>query len=40
MSLLGRGLLPAILLFGIYVIVNGHLSPGGGFSGGAVLAAD
>ncbi len=37
MSLLGRGLLPAILLFGIYVIVNGHLSPGGGFSGGAVL---
>ena len=37
MSLLGRGLLPAILLFGIYVTVNGHLSPGGGFSGGAVL---
>ena len=33
----GRGLLPAILLFGIYVTVNGHLSPGGGFSGGAVL---
>ena len=30
-------LLPVILLFGVYVILNGHLSPGGGFSGGAVL---
>lgn len=28
-----------ILLFGIYVVLNGHLSPGGGFSGGAVLGA-
>ncbi len=35
----GRSLLPVILLFGIYVVVNGHLSPGGGFSGGAVLGA-
>lgn len=34
-----RFLLPAILLFGVYVIVNGHLSPGGGFSGGAILGA-
>lgn len=38
-SLLGRRLLPVILLFGIYVMVNGHLSPGGGFSGGAILGA-
>ena len=38
-SLLGRGLLPVILLFGIYIVLNGHLSPGGGFSGGAVLGA-
>ena len=36
-NLLGRSLLPVILLFGVYVILNGHLSPGGGFSGGAVL---
>lgn len=28
---------PVILLFGIYVILNGHLGPGGGFSGGAIL---
>lgn len=34
-----RILTPLILIFGIYVIVNGHLSPGGGFSGGAVLGA-
>ncbi len=30
---------PCILLFGIYVILNGHLSPGGGFSGGAIMGA-
>ncbi len=32
-------LIPVIFLFGIYVIVNGHLSPGGGFSGGAIIGA-
>ncbi|SHJ12885.1 multisubunit sodium/proton antiporter, MrpB subunit [Dethiosulfatibacter aminovorans DSM 17477] len=32
-------LYPFILITGIYVTVNGHLSPGGGFQGGAVLAA-
>ena len=31
--------IPIILVFGIYVILNGHLSPGGGFSGGAILGA-
>lgn len=35
----GRRLMPVIFLFGAYVVVNGHLSPGGGFSGGAVLGA-
>ena len=34
-----RLLLPLILIFGIYILLNGHLSPGGGFSGGAVLGA-
>ncbi len=34
-----RLLVPAILLFGIYIILNGHLSPGGGFSGGAIMGA-
>lgn len=32
-------LVPVIFLFGIYVILNGHLSPGGGFSGGAMIGA-
>ena len=30
---------PAILMFGIYIVLNGHLSPGGGFSGGAIIGA-
>lgn len=30
---------PVIFVFGIYIILNGHLSPGGGFSGGAVLGS-
>jgi multicomponent Na+:H+ antiporter subunit B len=28
-----------IVIFGIYVILCGHLGPGGGFSGGAVIGA-
>jgi multicomponent Na+:H+ antiporter subunit B len=31
-------LYPFIILFGLYVIVNGHNTPGGGFQGGAILA--
>ncbi|KAA6186068.1 sodium:proton antiporter [Thiohalocapsa marina] len=34
-----RLLVPLILLLGAYVIVNGHLTPGGGFQGGAILAS-
>ena len=34
-----RLLTPLIFIFGAYIILNGHLSPGGGFSGGAVLGA-
>lgn len=32
-------LVPIIMIFGIYVILNGHLGPGGGFSGGAIIGA-
>ena len=28
-----------IFLFGIYIIVFGHLTPGGGFAGGVILAS-
>jgi len=34
-----RLLIPFIQLFGLYVIVHGHSSPGGGFQGGVILAA-
>ena len=30
---------PLIFLFGVYVILNGSISPGGGFSGGAIMGA-
>jgi multicomponent Na+:H+ antiporter subunit B len=32
-------LVAMIMIFGCYVILNGHLGPGGGFSGGAILGA-
>lgn len=32
-------LVPIVMLFGIYIIFNGHLSPGGGFAGGAIIGA-
>ncbi len=32
-------LFPIIVLFGAYIILNGHLSPGGGFQGGAVIGS-
>jgi multicomponent Na+:H+ antiporter subunit B len=35
---LGVGLTPPTVLFGIYVVVHGHLTPGGGFQGGVILA--
>ena len=31
--------IPIVFIFGVYVVLNGHLSPGGGFSGGAILGA-
>lgn len=31
-------LYPLIILYGLYIIYNGHLTPGGGFQGGAILA--
>jgi multisubunit Na+/H+ antiporter MnhB subunit len=27
-----------ILIFGIYIVLHGHLSPGGGFAGGVIIA--
>ena len=32
-------IVPVIFLVGIYIFINGHLTPGGGFQGGAVIAS-
>lgn len=32
-------IVPVAVLFGIYVVLNGHLGPGGGFSGGAIIGS-
>ncbi len=32
-------IIPFIQLYGIFVILHGHLSPGGGFAGGAIIGA-
>ncbi|MCR4655033.1 MAG: hypothetical protein K5770_02190 [Lachnospiraceae bacterium] len=34
-----RVLVPVIFLWGFCIILNGHLSPGGGFSGGAIIGS-
>jgi multicomponent Na+:H+ antiporter subunit B len=36
--LVGYLVLPLVVVVGIYVIAHGHLTPGGGFQGGIVLA--
>lgn len=32
-----RSLLPVVLIFGVYIITYGHLTPGGGFQGGMAI---
>jgi len=34
-----RFLFPLILFFGAYIFIHGHLTPGGGFQGGAIIAS-
>jgi len=34
-----RFLFPFILLLGAYIFIHGHLTPGGGFQGGAIIAS-
>jgi multicomponent Na+:H+ antiporter subunit B len=31
-------MIPSIFLLGIYIILHGHLTPGGGFAGGVLIA--
>lgn len=39
LRLMSRFLFPIMVLFGFYVILNGHLSAGGGFAGGAIIGS-
>ena len=39
LNLIVRVITPCIQLFGIYVIANGHLAPGGAFAGGTIVAS-
>lgn len=39
LDLVARKLAPFMLLFGFYLLTYGHLSPGGGFQGGVVIAS-
>ncbi|MEE9323487.1 MAG: MnhB domain-containing protein [Candidatus Aenigmarchaeota archaeon] len=34
-----KGMFPFIILFGLFIIFHGHLSPGGSFPGGAIVAS-
>jgi len=38
-SVICRMVVPFIQIYGLYIIFYGHLSPGGSFSGGSILAA-
>ncbi len=39
LTIAAKLLIPVALIFGIYIILCGHLGPGGGFSGGAIIGA-
>lgn len=39
LKMAAKVLTPLIMMFGIYVILCGHLGPGGGFSGGSIIGA-
>jgi multicomponent Na+:H+ antiporter subunit B len=36
---LALGLIPGLIALGVYIVVHGQITPGGGFQGGVILAA-
>lgn len=39
LEIVARLLIPLVQLFGAYILFHGHLSPGGGFSGGTIIGS-
>ncbi|QUH25653.1 MnhB domain-containing protein [Serpentinicella alkaliphila] len=37
--IISRFVIPYIYLYGIYVVIHGSISPGGGFAGGAIIGS-
>lgn len=38
-KMISRIVIPFMIVYGIFIVLFGHISPGGGFSGGAILGA-
>ncbi len=38
-KMVAKHLIPFLLIFGVYIVLNGHISPGGGFAGGAIMGS-
>lgn len=38
-QVVAKYLIPFLLIFGVYIVLNGHISPGGGFAGGSIMGA-
>lgn len=38
-QVIARFIIPFVQIYGLYIVLYGHLSPGGGFAGGTVIAS-
>ncbi|MFI3250566.1 MAG: hydrogen gas-evolving membrane-bound hydrogenase subunit E [Eubacteriales bacterium] len=38
-KVVAKYLIPFLMIFGVYIVLNGHNSPGGGFAGGSIMGS-